>query len=101
MKTERIPGQRDKFKPYIRRMNGREKSNDFRTSIRLSIFGPMREIRNVYVMVQKGFPNEAIAVGLSKSDIKQSILVVRCGRKTFNEWANDTKVYAQKKRLIP
>lgn len=89
------PGQRNKFKPYIRRMKGTETADDFRTSLRLSLLSELRHKRKVYVMVQRGFPNKAISVGLSKRDIKRHILVVACGKKTFNEWSNDTKKYAQ------
>lgn len=85
--------QRDKFKPYIRLMNGRETSSDFRTSLRLSMLGGLRHDRKVYVMVQKGFPNAVMAVGLSKREIKQRIFT----RKRFNDWANDVKKYAQSK----
>jgi hypothetical protein len=92
----RTPGQRDKFKPYVRLMNGKEKAQDFRTSLRLSLLGSLRHERPVYVMVQKGCPNFVMAVGLSKHDIKSSILPVLCRKKTFNEWAHGVKRYAQR-----
>lgn len=97
MEKNRTPGQRNKFKPYIRVMKGNEYSNDFRTAARLSILGSLRNKRKVYVCLQKGCGNHAIMVGLSKRDIKTSPLVVACKRKTFNEWADDMKRYAQRK----
>lgn len=97
--TDRIPGQRDKFKPYIRLMKGNEYSDNFRTSLRLSILGSLRHERKVYVCLQKGCGNHAIMVGLSKEDIKKSPLAVACKRKTFSEWANEMKRHAQRKPL--
>lgn len=77
-------------------MNGREKASDFRTSMRLALFDGVRKKRKVYVMVQRGFPNDVMAVGMSKHEIKNSILGVAVKKYTFNEWANIIKKRAQK-----
>lgn len=74
-----------KFKPYIRRANGREKSTSFRMAMRLAFYQSFN--RPFYVMVQHGFPNLAIAVGPNRADIEQSILSVNIGRQSFRDWS--------------
>lgn len=93
----RTPGQRNKYKPYIRKMRGNEYSEDFRTSLRLSMLGSLRNKRKVYVMLQKGCGNSVMMVGLSKKDMKDSILAIACGRDNFQSWANKIKRHAQRK----
>ncbi|HWL09769.1 MAG TPA: hypothetical protein VNQ76_15285 [Planctomicrobium sp.] len=71
--------------PYVRRANGREKSESFRIAIRLAYYQMRR--RRFYVMVQHGFPNLAIEVGASKREVQQKPLPVACGKMKFKEWA--------------
>lgn len=63
----RLPGQRDKYKPYIRLMRKSDRSDDFRTSMRLALFDGLRHKRNVYVMVQKGFKSNVTMVGFEQA----------------------------------
>lgn len=74
--------------PYVRLANGREKAERFREAMRLAIF--KKSGKPYYVLVQRGYPNTAIAVGLSKRDVKQSIFSVAVGRMTFREWCHLT-----------
>jgi len=78
-----------KYMPYIRKMNGKEKADDLRTCFRLAHFSVID--KQAYVMVQHGFPNQAIAVGRSKEEIKNSIIVVAIGKMTFKEWARSIR----------
>jgi hypothetical protein len=87
-----------KFKPYIRLANGREKSSSFREAFRLAFYQSLG--RPFYVMVQHGFPTLAIAVGPSRHDIQQSILVVRMRRKTFPEWSRSTQKFSTGKKAV-
>lgn len=81
--------KKSKFKPYIRRANGKEKSEDFRIALRLAFYQMLE--RPFFVMVQHGFPNLAIEVGASKKEIMKSILVVFLKQKTFKEWTKTIK----------
>ena len=57
------------LKPYIRRVNGKEiYDGDVRVALRLAVF---QKYKTGYVIVLHGFPNEAIAVGASKSELKK------------------------------
>jgi len=82
----------NKYKPYIRLANGKERSESFRIALRLAFF----EINfsQYYVMVQHGFPKNVMAVGRTKGGIKRSILILE-GGKGFNAWANRIKTMAK------
>jgi hypothetical protein len=60
------------FRPYIRRANGREKSDSISGAMRLAYY----QIRGrpFYVLVQHGFPNHAVAVGESRASIENSLM---------------------------
>lgn len=84
---------RNRYKPYIRRANGRERSSSFRVAFRLAW---MRERRKpFYVLVQRGFPNHAVAVELTRAALKESILGVRRGG--FEKWPRRIKAFGQLK----
>jgi hypothetical protein len=74
---------RSKFQPYIRRANGKERSEDLRTAIRLAFYQQLR--RPFYVMVQRGYPRHVMAVGASRHDIAKSLLGARVGG--FKAWS--------------
>lgn len=79
---------KNKFTPYIRRPNGREKTESYRIALQLAHAKIMG--RPFCVMVQRGFQNLVIAVGDSKKDIKDQILMVRFRRRSFTQWARNT-----------
>lgn len=85
--------KKNKFKPYVRRMNGKEKAMDFRTACRLAFY---QDEPKAYVLVQRGFPNRVLAVEATKKNVENSIMVVGFGKHTFNSWANLIKRRAQK-----
>lgn len=84
--------KRDKFHPYIRRMRPTDRADDLRTAMRLAFYSGRT---TAFVLVQRGFPHSVLAVGKSRRDIQQSILVVMMGRKKFKQWARDVKHKAQ------
>jgi len=88
-----------KYKPYIRRMNGKEKANDLFTAYRLAFYQELylKKGNKCFVMVQRGFPNLAIAVGASRKDVKKSIFIICAKRISFKKWTTETKRYANKK----
>jgi hypothetical protein len=83
----------NKYKPYIRLANGKERGESLRTAFKLAFF----EIKfsQYYVMVQHGFPKDVMAVGRTKDEIKRSIFILENG-KGFNAWANRIKTMAKK-----
>lgn len=85
MKTKR-------YRPYVRRANGREKAETMRIAFRLAFYQSLG--KPFYVMVQHGFPNLAIDAGPSKREVKQSPVLVRFGRKTFRRWSKDVQLRA-------
>ncbi len=74
-----------KFRPYVRLANGRERSGSLRTAFRLAFYQGLG--KPFYVMVQHGFPNEAISVGASKRDIQRSPFLVAAKKMRFRQWA--------------
>ena len=85
----------NKYKPYIRLANGKERSESFRTALRLSFF--KINFSQYYVMVQHGFSKNVMAVGRTKDEIKRSIFILENG-KGFNAWANRIKIMAKNRR---
>lgn len=75
-----------KFKPYVRRANGRERAYTLRMAIRLAYY--VMSGKPYYVMVQRGFPNRAIAVGRSKREVQRGPLLVAIGKLSFCDWAS-------------
>ena len=75
---------RNKFQPYIRRANGRERAETWRMAFRLAFYRGRK--RPFYVMVQRGFPHLAIERGESRQAIKDSILVVHLRDMSFTQW---------------
>jgi len=75
-----------KFKPYVRRANGKEMSSSWVIAYRLAFYRMLK--KPFYVMVQHGFPNLAMAVGKTKRDVQRSPLPVAVKRKSFRRWAN-------------
>ena len=76
---------RNKFLPYVRRANGREKAESMRIAFRLAYYQTLR--KPYVVMVQKGFPDIAIEVASSKRELKDKPLVVAMKTMSFREWA--------------
>lgn len=97
-----------KFRPYIRRANGRERAEGLRMALRLEFYRLRGEA--FYVLVQRGFPRDVMAVGRSRDDIAQDLVgafgafvrkTKRNGRngrrwsgKSFRAWAKRTQRYA-------
>lgn len=75
-----------KFEPYVRRANGRERAYTLRIAVRLAYY--LMSGKPYYVMVQRGFPNRAIAVGKSKRDVQRGPLLVAVGRMSFRDWSS-------------
>lgn len=86
---------KNKFKPYIRKANGKERSKSFRGAMRLAFYQELK--KPFYVMVQRGFPNLVIGVGSSRYAIEQGILPIWEKRMSFKEWAQRIKRRAQGK----
>jgi hypothetical protein len=80
---------RSRYKPYIRRANGKERSESLREAYRLAYFSITRG-KNFFVMVQRGFPNLVIASGLSRVAIKRGLLAYEKSV-DFDRWANIIK----------
>ena len=79
-----------KYRPYIRRLNGKEKADDLRTAFRLAFFGLFPK---AYVLVQHGFPKSALAVGRSKKDVVGQIPAIVWQGKTFKQYSKDVQKY--------
>lgn len=85
------------LKPYIRRAKKKDfepqKASSLRTCIRAAFFEDMPKC---YVLVQRG-SNKVIDYGLSKDELKSSILFCqgKHRNKKFNQWTNVVKNYAQ------
>lgn len=71
--------------PYVRRANGRETGETLRMAIRLAFYN--QRGRPFFVMVQHGFPNNAIECGATKRDVQQSPTLVALGMCTFRQWS--------------
>jgi len=86
--------------PYVRVANGRERSDSLRVAVRLAFFAEMSASsgRRYFVMVQRGFPNDAIDVGWSKREIKQGPVLCRLGRMKFSQWARAVRKRSNQKR---
>lgn len=78
-----------KYRPYVRRANGKERSESMREAFRLTFYEHLG--RPFYVMVQRGWPNLVIASGASKRDVQRSPAAVAFGKKSFRTWAKDVQ----------
>lgn len=88
---------RHRYKPYVRRANGKERSESFRTAIRLAFY---RELgKPFWVMVQRGWPNLAIECGATAADVRGMPLLSKLFG--FQVWANRLKQQARGERLEP
>jgi hypothetical protein len=83
-----------KYQPYIRRMNGKEKGEDFRTAVRLNA---SKIMEYKYVLVQHGFPNIACEVGISRKDIQDRIIGAGRGKRGLKKWAKRAQQCAVRK----
>lgn len=85
-----------RYRPYIRRANGREDAADFRTALRLVFY---RELKKpFFVLVQRGTPNTVMTVGSSREAIQESIVFVRGKRRAFRKWARKIQKFASGKK---
>jgi len=89
---------RNKYLPYVRRANGREKSESYRIALRLAFYQMLD--RPFYVMVQRGWPNLAIEVGPTKRDVQRKPLPVAFGRMRFRVWAQAVRRKAAGRRAV-
>lgn len=88
---------RDYLKPYIRKAKKKDFNPKNASSLRVCIRGAIFEdIPKCYVLVQKG-SNKVIDFGLSKDEIKKSLLIChgKHRNRKFNKWRNKIKKYAQ------
>lgn len=74
-----------KFMPYVRRANGREKSESFRIAFRLAFY--QDKGTPFYVMVHRGFPNLVMECGATKREVQQKPTGVAFGFQSFRQWA--------------
>lgn len=81
--------KRNKYKPYIRKANGKEKSGSYLVAYQIANFSFVKGT-DFYVMVQHGFPNKVICVGASKFEIKRKLLAYN-NSKDFDKYANFVK----------
>lgn len=82
---------RDRYKPYIRRANGREKAESLRDAINLTYHRMLK--KPFYVLVQRGWPNLVIGCGENKAEIKRRPLAANWYG--FNNWTQILKHRAQ------
>jgi hypothetical protein len=90
--------RQDRYTPYIRRGNFREKSTSFRVAFRLAFYRDwsQRTGKPFYVLVQRGWPNLAIEVGRDKAAIIRRIIGAR-SRGGFPAWCLRIKKFGQMK----
>ncbi len=81
--------RRKRFTSYVRLANGNEQAASLRVAFRMAVYETNGQ--PFYVLVQRGFPNQALAVGRTKRDIQRLPILVRCGRCSFREWAGKVK----------
>jgi hypothetical protein len=84
--------KRDRYLPYIRRANGNEGSGSILVSLDITLYRLTG--RPFFVMVQRGYPNIAIAVGKTRRDLQRRLVSVRSGRITFKQWARGMRKWA-------
>lgn len=88
--------KKNKYKPYIRIANGKERSDSLRSGCWLAFLE--RTYEKYYVIVQHGFPNNVIAAARTKEELKNRVLVVSSGIIKFNTWANNIKHIARRRK---
>lgn len=75
-----------KYRPYIRRANGRETAEGLRGRFRLAFY--QAKGKPFFVMVQHGFPNSVMECGATRRAITDSLMGVRKkGKRHFRAWA--------------
>ena len=82
---------RDRYKPYVRRANGREKAESMRDAMNLAYYKLLK--KPFFVLVQRGWPNLVIGCGETKATVKRSPLAANWYG--FNNWATIVKHRAQ------
>jgi hypothetical protein len=85
-----------RYRPYVRRANGREMATSLKMAYRLAFYN-LRG-KPFYVMVQHGFPNLALQVDKSKLEIQRSIVEVHAKWSTFRKWQGKIHKLATKGR---
>lgn len=85
-----------KYRPYIRRANGREYSSSFRVCVRLA-FHKVKLRRPYYVLVQRGFPLLALDCAATREELEKTPFPVAAGEITFREWAKRIQTRAEGK----
>lgn len=90
--------KKNKYKPYIKIANGKERSDSFRTAIRLKFLE--LSFKKFYVIVQHGFPKDVMVAARTKEELKNSILVVSARIIKFNVWANNMKHIARRRECL-
>ncbi len=77
-------------------MRGDERGSSLVICYRLAMYELIRRSgRPAYVMVQRGFPRDAIAVGRSKREVINSVLMIGVGGLKFKDWAFSIQKLAQ------
>lgn len=83
----------ERFRPYIRRANGREMATTMRMAVRLAFYRTRG--RPFYVMVQRGFPSLVLECQGTRRELERSPLPVATGNKSFREWSRSAMGIAQ------
>lgn len=73
----------ERYRPYVRRANGREMATSIRMATRLAFYRLLK--KPFYVMVQRGFPLLAMECGPSRRELEEGIL----STKSFRVWSRD------------
>lgn len=83
-----------KFRPYVRRANGKEKAETIIEALNLAYY--RLSGKPFFVMVQHGFPNLSILSGRTKAEVKGKPLLVALKKRTFREWAKSVQGIARR-----
>lgn len=76
------------LKPYLRRLNGKERSSSVVMCIELAAAVVFQE--RPFVLIQHG-SNEPMAIGKTKREIIDRIIGCEGSGRSFNQWANRIK----------
>lgn len=84
-----------KFRPYIRRLHGKEEAYDLLTQVQLGFYIKLlqeKEIKKAYVLTQRGFSNHVIAVASNKSDLISKVQSLEeDGKDDLKRWSINTQ----------
>ena len=81
-----------RYRPYIRRANGRERSESWRCALRLAFY--QQRGKPFFVAVQRGFPRNVFAVGPSRKQLLDSFVGAHPHFGGFKAWARRMQRYA-------